>query len=501
MKLSEADQKYLSLSGLEPEEIHRQVDWLKRGPAYLSLVAPCTPEHGIWVLNEDEREHFLARYASDFGGRKITKFVPASGAATRMFHDLIHQVHLAESSPIEEKVEEFFRDLHRFPFWPALREFFSRSGEDLDSLVRGKKYHSILRALLFSPGLNLSHRPKGLVEFHRYGSEARTAFSEHLFESTEYIKDGPLYFTVPEGQLEPFRELWRQEAERFPDYRVEFSFQEAKTHMICLDESGEIHRDDNGTIHLRPGGHGSLLANLSLIDAQMVFIKNIDNVTRQERHAFIGAEQRILGGVLLEIQDHIFQWLEKIESDSLTPADWRVLEGFMLQRLGIAGTREALERNPSERREWLRSRLNRPLRVCGMVPNQGEPGGGPFWVRMADGLLGKQIVEKAQVDPGSETQQRILSGATHFNPVNLVCALKDRHGRSFRLEEFCDTGAYFASTKKMKGKNVRILERPGLWNGAMAHWNTVFVEVPLATFCPVKTVFDLLKSEHQEGPS
>ncbi len=505
MKLSTQDHEKLSELGIPQTEVLQQYQSLQRGPAYLSLVAPCTAAHGIRIINPEDQQAFAKLYSLAQEYLKITKFVPASGAATRMFQPLIQQVQSPHNSELNLESKEFFNNLTRFPFWPPLKKYLSKIHESADDLVIQKKYQYLLQTMLDSPGLDLANRPKGLVEFHRYDSELRTAFIEHLYEGRNYLegKQGRvhMHFTVPLHHQEAFQTAWallqRACPEEFRGFDTQFSIQDARTHTVALDSTGSLLRDADNDLILRPGGHGALLNNLATLNEDLIFIKNIDNVARQENHNAIGQMQKVLGGVLLDCQRQIFDWMQKVQSHSLNDSQILELDGFLLQTLGVSGFKEALKKQEAYWKPWIQSKLMRPLRVCGMVRHSGEPGGGPFWVRMPDGNLSKQIVEASQVDPKDSDQQKIFAAATHFNPVNLVCSFKDQKGEVYFLREYCDSDAYFTAQKAIGGKPAQILERPGLWNGAMAFWNTVFVEVPQETFCPVKSVLDLLRPEHQ----
>lgn len=490
MKISAEDQSQLEALGISREEIQRQEECLRRGPAYLSILGPCEVGKGILRLEDSEQRALRKKYLEARSKFKLAKFVPASGAATRMFKDLVAQLHHPDTFPQNSPTEKFFQELTRFPFWPALKKHgASRNQDPID----------LLKLLLEPGGLDLANRPKGLVEFHRYGEECRTAFIEHFFEARAYFDTARSYgmhFTLPLGAQEAFEKNWFNYAPGFPHAELEFSLQNTNTRTISLDESGQVNRKKSGEIHFRPGGHGALLSNLNSLNHDIIFIKNIDNVARQEFHERVGLWQEILAGLLLQSQESCFVWVKKIKAKQVQAEELPVLEEFLRDTLGLELSGETSRVDFSAKLETYHSLLNRPLRVCGMVPNQGEPGGGPFWVRDGNGKVSKQIVEQAQINPEDNRQRDLFARSTHFNPVQLVCGLKDFQGKVFDLRKYSDPESYFTAKKSMEGKAIQVLEWPGLWNGAMAHWNTIFVEVPIETFCPVKTVLDLLKPQH-----
>lgn len=490
MKLSADDQSQLDELGISQEEIQHQEECLRRGPAYLSILGPCEVGKGISRLQASDQKVLQQKFREVRSNLKLAKFVPASGAATRMFKDLVEQLHHPEIFPYNSQTEQFFKELKKFPFWPALEKLGASSQQSPLEL---------LRVLLEPAGLDLANRPKGLVEFHRYNEEIRTAFIEHFFEARAYLdttRPYGMHFTIPLGTRGAFEKNWSKYAPGFPHAKLEFSFQNTNTLTISLNESGQVTRKKSGEIHFRPGGHGALLPNLNALDHDLIFVKNIDNVARQEFHVQVGLWQEIIGGLLLQSQETCFDWLEKIESKTIQAEDLASLEQFMQNVLGIDFPKESFQKEFSEKLEVYKNLLNRPLRVCGMVPNQGEPGGGPFWVRDGNGKVSKQIVEQAQINPEDSRQKDLFARSTHFNPVQLACGLRDYRGKVFDLRKFSDPETYFTTKKSMDGKVIQVLEWPGLWNGSMAHWNSIFVEIPIETFSPVKTVLDLLKPQH-----
>jgi hypothetical protein len=392
----------------------------------------------------------------------------------------------------------FLANLERFPFAVQLNGILARAGTDLDTLRRSGDLPQLLAALLEPHGLDYARLPKGLLAFHRLGPEVRTAAVEHLAETALLVGPGHparLHLTVaPEHRplFEAHFEGWRPALERryATPLTVSFSEQQAATDTLALGPDGTPLRDADGRLVLRPGGHGALLANLAALDAELVIIRNIDNVVPDARKGDNLLWDRLLTGLLLALQEEQQHLLDRLQSAPDDAATHRAVRAFLRDELD-----EALpEEIPAPR---LIERLDRPLRICGMVRNSGEPGGGPFWVRSRDGQLSRQIVEATQIDRHDPAQAAILAAATHFNPVDMACALRDGHGRPYTLAQYVDQGAAIVTTKQQNGQALRILERPGLWNGGMAGWHTVFVELPESAFNPVKTIFDLLRPAHQ----
>jgi len=512
---NDRDLKQIKEIGLTPEKVLSQIESFKKGFPYARLNRPCTVGDGIHVLSKSELDRYAETYSEAALSGRAMKFVPASGAASRMYKAFL-AVHsryqrIAEKEISMEKdsdhraVQEFFRGLKRFAFYEDLRSALARNSLDLEVLLVKGEYKPILESLLTPKGLNLANLPKGLIKFHSYPGHSRTAFEEHLVEGVAYTRDRNgrvrLHFTVsPEHEtavnrhIERTRALYEKEGVTFI---VEFSGQKSSTDTLAVDMDNHPFRDRDGALVFRPGGHGSLLENLCDLSGDILFIKNIDNVLPDRIREETLLYKKALGGLLIELQKRIFSCVETLMSAGV---DRRVLTqiiGFVKDRLFIMIPNRLERQSLDEQVRFLVSMLNRPLRVCGMVKNEGEPGGGPFWVEKPDGTCSLQVVESSQVDTGSSEQKKILGSSTHFNPVDLVCAVRDYKGKPFDLRRFADPETGFISIKSKDGKDLKALEHPGLWNGAMADWTTVFVEVPLATFSPVKTLNDLLRKEHQ----
>jgi hypothetical protein len=480
------DREVLFTRGMTIENAEEQLAILRDPPAAVVLVRPCTVGDGIERLDDVQQAESLRSGEAAAREGRVMKFVPASGAATRMFNEL--RVAL-ESGRIEGKSREFVDRLDHYPFAAELRSR-SRSDEPLE----------LIRTALEELGFDA--KPKGLIPFHRVGDSIRSAFHEHLLEASKLVRDRDglvrIHFTVSPENVGAFEEELarvRGEIERLNDCRLEVSFsvQHPSTDTIALDDSGNPFRDREGVLLFRPAGHGALLRNLSELGGDIVTIKNIDNILPDERNAEAIRWKQILAGVLVKIEAEVYSVLRALDAglpDDALQSAVRLMRRFARRPSPDLGERELAV--------FIRQALDRPIRVCGVVANEGEPGGAPFWTARQSGES-IQIVESSQVDGSDPEQKRIFESSTHFNPVDVVCALRDYRGNPFDLTRFVDRRAVFVSKKSHEGRELRALELPGLWNGAMAEWNTVCVEVPAATFAPVKTVFDLLRPQHRSA--
>ncbi|RMH87236.1 MAG: DUF4301 family protein [Calditrichaeota bacterium] len=510
------DIRQIRSRGLTPEAVVQQIETFRRGIPPARLLRPCNVGDGIIALDEAEQEQALARFAEAQAAGRAMKFVPASGAATRMFQWVMQVLNRLESgdqtSPKaalgeEEfrKLEQFVADLPRFAFYEELCQVWQRQGHDPDRLKKEGRYREILAAIVRPEGLNYAALPKGLIQFHRYPDGSRTPFEEHLVEAIAYTADAHgtarIHFTVAPEHEQLVREHIAAVRQRYEKnglrLEIGFSLQNPSTDTIAVDLNNQPFRDEQGRLIFRPGGHGALLENLNALQGDIVFIKNIDNVVPDRLKPVIVRYKKILGGYLVQLQDQIFTYLRQLETKPARPALLDEISRFLQTRLWITVPEKIARAGTETRRQFLKDRLNRPLRVCGMVRNQGEPGGGPFWVEGVEAYPTLQIVERAQVDMDSPEQRAIWESSTHFNPTDLVCALRDYKGKPFHLPDFVDPHSGFITRKSHNGRPLKALEHPGLWNGSMAHWNTAFVEVPLTTFNPVKTVFDLLREAHR----
>lgn len=504
------DIRQLAARGISLDEARRQLALFRHRPAYVRLERSCRVGDGIRVL-EGGAAH-LRRYEAAREAGRLLRFVPASGAASRMFQALL-VVRGEHGRPTHARLAalaaggdknaretlEVIESIERFAFADDLRR--ATGSADLSRLEAGE----ILDALLSENRLDYAAEPKGLLKFHRDDATGRTALEEHLAEAAAYVADrngvARLHFTVSPEHLAAFRALYervRPECERRAGVRFQVGFSEQKrsTDTLAVDLENRPLRDAEGRLVLRPGGHGALIENLNDLRADVVHIQNIDNIVPARERGQVLVWRRFLIDELLAVQEAVFGHRRALAArpsasalDAARVFAAEVLHVGVPERLASSGA-EAV-------RDFLAAKLDRPLRVCGMVRNTGEPGGGPFWVRGRDGELSLQIVESAQIDPASAEQLAIFASATHFNPVHVVCGLRRAEGTPFDLGRFVDPEAVFIAEKSKDGRPLKALERPGLWNGAMADWNTVFVEIPSINFTPVKTVNDLLRPEHQ----
>ena len=471
--------------GISEDEANRQLALIAAPVAYAELVRPCRLEDGIETIPAERQEALILLHEQAAHQGRCSKFVPASGAATRMFQDVL----------TGRGVPALLEGIERLAFADALRAELAFRGYDLDVLRLAGSGAEAVDALLGGDGLGYATIPKGLIPFHRYANGTRTAFEEHLVEAAATVRDAErvcrMHLTVSPEHLHGFRLLTARtvpayEQSLYARFELAFSVQRASTDTIAGTHAGGPFVADDGGLVLRPSGHGALLANLADIAGDIVFIKNIDNVQTDANRGDTLRWKKILGGRLVELQRAVFLHVARLRSRPVDPAFAGEAAEFARQTLGLAAEGAALLRL-----------LERPLRVCGVVRNTGEPGGGPFWVRGRDGRITRQIVEPAQVDSSVESQRAAILASTHFNPVDLVCGVRDVSGAAFDLRTFVDPRAGIVAEKSHQGRELLALERPGLWNGAMADWITVFVEVPISTFTPVKTVADLLRPEHQ----
>ncbi len=518
ISLSDADVKQIEARGMTREKVISQIEHFRKGFPYSKLNRACTVGDGISVFHKADLNRLGEAFSEAALAGRAMKFVPASGAATRMLKFLLsldNQYDQMDEKAIRAEAEshdpahgaflDFIAGIKKFAFYDDLRSAMSKDGLDAEDLISKGEYKPILEYLLYSKGLNLAHIPKGLIKFHAYPEASRTPFEEHLVEAARYTKDmnhiARVHFTVsPEHEasirdhLEKVRGLYEKSGIRL---EIGFSLQKPSTDTLAVDLENNPFRDDDGRLVFRPGGHGALLDNLDALKADLVFIKNIDNVVpdrfKQETYIY----KKALGGYLLALQERMFGYLERLSTRDAGEQYIEEVMEFIRTKLSMSPPEGMEQGSREDKIDYLTSRLNRPLRVCGMVKNEGEPGGGPFWVEHADKSTSVQIVESSQVDMGSAEQRTIWESSTHFNPVDLVCGVRDYRGQSFDLMKFVDPRTGFISMKSMGGRELKALELPGLWNGSMAYWNTVFVEVPITTFNPVKTVLDLLRKEHQ----
>lgn len=497
------DKKQLCQHGLSEETVCAQLKLFEDGIPFVRLVQAATINDGITKLDDDECNRFVETYeASD---ADTVKFVPASGSATRMFKGL-HQF-LDHYNPDEHRLAEFlskdeFRSLRPFfehfdklPFCSLVKNKLNSTANETVAYSSDSAKYNYAQILLKQ--MELSSLPKGLIPFHHYADRVATAFEEHLHEAAEYAAKNDkahLHFTVAEKPLSQFKAVFediksRVERQTGISFKLDYSFQKKSTDTLAVHDNNQPFRDEEGRLFLRPGGHGALIQNLNAIDADMVFIKNIDNVVTAENLPVMVKYKKALGGMLISAQAQIFELLNMLDkqpfSDAIAQQASRLADNLFGLKCQFTSA------------EDVATFFNRPLRVCGMVENKGEPGGGPFWIVDEEREVSLQIVESAQINVSDPSQYEILQNSTHFNPVDLVCGLRNYRGEKFDLNKFVNANKGFIAHKSKNGKPLKALELPGLWNGAMGHWNSIFVEVPLMTFNPVKTVIDLLKPGHQ----
>ena len=463
--------------GLTKAQVEQQIENFRQGFPFLKVVRAASAGDGVLTLDEEQVASAVARY-DEAMGVDVVKFVPASGAATRMFKELFEFVN---DDKYTDGIERLLDNIEKFAFWDELSQY----------IVPDSPEEEIVEVIIKN-GLNYGSKPKGLVTFHAYEDGNRKAMEEHLVEGAMYARKGEsvrIHFTVSKEHQAGFEELL---AERLPYYEqrfgvkydISFSVQKPSTDTIAVNPDNTPFRTDEGGLLFRPAGHGALIENLNDIEADVVFVKNIDNVTTDARRADTITYKKALAGILLDLQQQAFAYLAQLKQGS---ADVAEVAQFVEQKLCV--------KLPADySAETLVALLDRPIRVCGVVRNQGEPGGGPFWVEAEDGTQSLQIAESSQIAP---EDMHLMKSATHFNPVDLVCGVRNAAGEKFDLTQYTDPSTGFISSKSSGGRELRAQELPGLWNGAMAKWNTVLVEVPITTFSPVKVVLDLLRPEHQ----
>lgn len=507
---TEKDLDQMRSLGIDPAEVDRQIELFKDPPPFIQLVRPAVLGDGIVRLNETEIPDLHKKYEAAKKAGRFLKFVPASGAATRMFQTLFKFLGGPDVSKdlLKEKAKNgdadalqllnFMERLPRVAFYSELEAVMADKGLDLKEALSRGDYGLVLRYLLTSDGLDYAQRPKGLIHFHDYGAEVRTSFEEQLIEGEQSAT--AIHFTVSMEHLDSFKvHHTGLRGRRRNDLVVDFSVQNPASQTIAVDESNRPFRDKEGRLVFRPAGHGSLIENLDRLKADLVFIKNIDNVSVGPGLTTSIHWKKILGGYLVQLQEKVFASLKALDAGSVDEAALLEMARFCREELRIDLGKGYAQLGAGDKMKALRKALDRPIRVCGVVKNTGEPGGGPFWVRGPQGKESLQIVESAQINMKDPGQKEAFDQATHFNPVDLVCGVKSWQGKPFSLKDYVDPSAIFISQKSVEGHQIKALELPGLWNGAMADWITVFVEVPIETFNPVKTVFDLLKPAHQAG--
>ena len=504
--LTEADKAQLIAKGISEAQITQQLQDFQTGFPFLKLEGAAAIGKGIIAVDEKAEKQYIKaweRYKAQ--GHRVTKFVPASGAASRMFKDMFEFLDADYDVPTTKAEKQYFEGIHDFAFYQALDDAcMVCEGKGVDALIDEGDYKAVVRCMLSSEGLNYGQLPKGLLQFHAYDEEVRTPLEEHLVEAALYAQscgECDVHFTVSTEHRELFEALVERilpeyEKQYGVRYHVSFSEQKPSTDTVAANMDNTPFRTEDGKLLFRPGGHGALIRNLGDLESDVVFVKNIDNVVPDKLKPVTVTWKQVIAGVLVETQQKAFDYLRLLDTGSYSHAQIEEMIHFVRHELytDIPGLKNMED---AELVTYLRGKLNRPMRVCGMVKNVGEPGGGPFMAYNPDGSVSLQILESSQIDKNNPAYVKMFTAGTHFNPVDLVCGIRNYKGERFDLTQYVDPATGFISYKSKNGKELKALELPGLWNGAMSNWSTIFVEVPLQTFNPVKTVNDLLRPEHQ----
>lgn len=511
MKLSDNDLQLLEEKGINQATIDEQIKRFREGFPFIRIEKASTPGDGIKQLSLEDLKRFVSEYEAE--DIRSLKFVPASGAASRMFKDLFSFLEKYSNQEVDyddlineselAAIFDFFKNIEKFAFFQDLKSVMEKDGHHLEESLLKRKFPLILEYLLDKKGLNYGNLPKGLLKFHQYEDTTRTPVEEHLVEGANYCKSEGLlvyiHFTVPPAFMDGFKKIIQTKVPVYESmfgvkYNITFSIQDPSTDTIAVDLQNEPFREDDGSMLFRPGGHGSLLYNMNQFDHDLIFIKNIDNVAPDWLKKDTFQYKKALAGVLLNVQKKIFNFLQVLEYP-VSEEEVNEMIKFVEHKLCVLPGVDL--DSPEKKLAFLKQKLNRPIRVCGMVKNEGEPGGGPYWAKCPDGSVSLQIIESSQVDMNNDQQKQLFFNATHFNPVDIIAAVKDYKGNKFDLMKYTDPATGFISKKSKSGRELKALEHPGLWNGSMSDWNTIFVEVPVTTFNPVKTVNDLLRQQHQ----
>lgn len=504
---TDADKRQIESRGMSVARVEHQVEQIKQGFPFLRLEGAASVEKGIMVLDEDaqnKQQKNWEAYKKE-KGHKVVKFVPASGAASRMFKNMFAFLTADYDVPTTDFEKKYFAEIKHFAFYDMLNRMCQDDyGKTIDQLISEGNYKAVVAAMLNEDGMNYGQLPKGLLLFHSYADGARTPMEEHLVEGALYADtngEANIHFTVSHDHVKLFEKCVEDKKGYYENkygihYNISFSEQKPSTDTIATNPDNTPFRNDDGSLLFRPGGHGALIENLNDIDADVVFIKNIDNVVPDRLKAETIRWKKIIAGVLVDMQKKVFEYMRILDSGIYNHDKLEEIIRFVQRDLCCRNT-ILKEMEDAELVGYLKKKLNRPMRVCGVVKNVGEPGGGPFLAYNKDGSVSLQILESSQIDTDNAEYMKMFTGGTHFNPVDIVCAIKDFRGNAFNLLDYVDESTGFISLKSKNGKDLKALELPGLWNGAMSDWNTIFVEVPLSTFNPVKTVNDLLRDSHQ----
>ena len=493
------------------ETLENQFAILKNGLPKIHLERAAKINDGITTISTDEAVYHANYFDEKSKNLKLKKFVPASGAASRMFKFLSEflndfrynneTINAYINRKKDKNLPVFLVAKEKFPFYNEVLEVAKNSFSDYETSSNDAKNYAFIKTMLSSKHFDFANKPKGILPFHKYPTHTATAIEEHLIECAIYAvsnNKSNLHFTVSEEHQSDFEQVINHVKPLIEKHfnisiNIKYSYQDKATDVIAVDLNGNPFRDEYDKLIFRPGGHGALIENLNNLNADIVFIKNIDNVI-QNHIEIVALYKKALAGILIQFQETIFNYLKLLDNESVSNENLNEVVNFLVSKLNISVSDDFSKYTKESKVDYLQNVLNRPIRVCGMVKNEGEPGGGPFWVRDKRGNVFLQIIEASQVE---SDQKKILESATHFNPVDLVCGTKNYQGQNFDLTKFVDKNTGFIVEKNKNGKPLKAYELPGLWNGAMAKWLTIFVEVPLITFNPVKTVNDLLKPAHQ----
>lgn len=506
--LNPSDLKFVENKGISEEMIDAQLKRFQTGFPFLKINSVATVGNGIKKFSQDEVAQCVNSW-SEFQqtGSSIEKFVPASGAASRMFKNMFAFATSGNKVPTTDFEKTYFENISKFAFYSDLNNVCKKlHKQGVQELMAEGKYVEIAKAMLDSEGLNYGFLPKALLKFHKAaGGNSHTPLEEHLEEGAQYAADKNhvvnLHFTVSPEHKSAFEKLLDEKLLLYEHvwgvkYNVTMSEQKSSTDTIAVNLDNTPYREPSGELLFRPAGHGALIENLNERDASVVFVKNIDNVVPSKLRSVTTKFKRVLAGYLVQIQAHVAAMLQKLDEGKCSETELQDMLSYVETELSIHSENNA-GMDFNQLLEYLKNKLNRPIRVCGVVKNEGEPGGGPYLAYNSDGTCSPQILEAAQIDSSKPDAVELMNSGTHFNPVDLVCYLKDYKGNKFNLKDFVDSNTGLISMKSKGGVEIKALELPGLWNGSMSDWITVFVEVPIETFNPVKTVNDLLRPEHQ----
>ncbi len=518
MNFTPQDIAQIEAKGLTVKAVESQINTFKKGIPFTTIKAAATIGNGILKLKTANISNYVTLFDTQKQTLSLLKFVPASGAATRMFKFLFEflETYNSDKDSIDASLNNssvnplsvFIKGIEKLPFYNQVIASLTNSGIQFNTLSQSEKLWCFANRMLSETELNFGNFPKGLLPFHNYkNNHIATAFEEHLYEAAAYatVKNtANVHFTISKHHETKFASEFERIKQHITkntgvNFNITFSYQQNSTDTIAVTSDNTPFRNENKVLLFRPSGHGALLKNLNALNADIIFIKNIDNVVVKKHIDKLADYKKALAGLLLSIQNETFEFLNRIETKTIKTEDLTQILEFLTKKLNVKVSNDFDNYSEADKIEYLKEKLNRPIRVCGMVKNEGEPGGGPFWVQDAQGVISLQIVEAAQINTAIPSQKQALEQATHFNPVDLVCGTRNYKGEAFDLETFANYNAAFISSKTYLGKPIKALELPGLWNGSMAYWNTIFVEVPMATFNPVKTVNDLLKHSHQNN--